>query len=317
MEIEIKQDLALTEAQNTLLDMHSFLNTLNVWVGELQVMQLTTDDPSALARSLTRSRQVQSLLESPAGHRQLGAVLQNAESEFEEELRDYLDRHPQWRNDAEFEESVKNIRSVLKVLARRVAEYTARMDDDGAWRPLDVPQLLDSFRNFLAAVEKNSKGRYRIIFNIAAQEVSDYVVNLRVESVDGATITMPLVFQDVFRDLFANARKYTPPGGIINAGVLDDGRHLRLVVEDTGRGIPPEELPRVVEFGYRASNAANVRGMGGGFGLTKAYAVTRQHGGRMWIRSVVGVGTRVTIHIPRPAQRAVRAGSAPSAAMAA
>ena len=300
MEIEIKQELALTEAQGALLDMHSFLNILNVWVGELQVIQLTTDDPHAMAGSLRTARQVQSLLESKEGHHQLGAALADGAISFQAELSAFLEQNPRWRDDAEVKESVANINSVLKVMSRRVAEYLERLVDPAAWHPVPVAQLVDNFRTFFAAVEKNSKGRYRIIFNIAGQEVSDYVVNLRVESVDGPMITMPLVLQDVFRDLIANARKYTPVGGVINAGLLDDGQALRLVVEDTGRGIPAEELPRVVEYGYRASNAADVRGMGGGFGLTKAYAVTRQHGGRMWIRSVVGVGTRVTIHLPRP-----------------
>lgn len=40
--------------------------------------------------------------------------------------------------------------------------------------------------------------------------------------------------------------------------------------------------------------------MGGGFGLTKAFLVTKQFGGRFWIRSEIGAGTRIRIEIPRP-----------------
>jgi signal transduction histidine kinase len=40
--------------------------------------------------------------------------------------------------------------------------------------------------------------------------------------------------------------------------------------------------------------------MGGGFGLTKAFLVTKQFGGRMWIKSELGVGTRITLKLPRP-----------------
>jgi hypothetical protein len=43
-----------------------------------------------------------------------------------------------------------------------------------------------------------------------------------------------------------------------------------------------------------------VRTMGGGFGLTKAFLTTKQFGGRFWIASAVGVGTRIRIHVPRP-----------------
>jgi|GEM_PF-2793617 len=40
--------------------------------------------------------------------------------------------------------------------------------------------------------------------------------------------------------------------------------------------------------------------MGGGFGLTKAYSVVRRFGGRMWIDSAEGRGTRITLRLPRP-----------------
>jgi signal transduction histidine kinase len=126
------------------------------------------------------------------------------------------------------------------------------------------------------------------------------MVNFGIESVDGTTIHMPPVLQDVMRDLIANARKYTEPGGGITAGLVDNGKELRLVVEDTGRGIPLNEVKQVVEFGERGSNVDDKATMGGGFGLTKAYLVTRRFGGRMWIDSRPGAGTRITINIPRP-----------------
>ena len=117
---------------------------------------------------------------------------------------------------------------------------------------------------------------------------------------------MPLVLQDIFRDLIANSRKYTEPGGKISAGLYSLAEGLRIVVEDDGIGIPRDELQKVVEFGYRASNVLGKRTYGGGFGLSKALWVAKNFGGRMWIRSCVGVGTRVTIFIPvQPAQESL------------
>jgi signal transduction histidine kinase len=104
------------------------------------------------------------------------------------------------------------------------------------------------------------------------------------------------------RDLIANARKYTAPGGHITAALYEDAEALRFLVEDTGRGIPEGELEKVVQFGQRASNVGEVRTMGGGFGLTKAFLVTKQFGGRFWLASQLGVGTRVRIQIPRPSE---------------
>jgi signal transduction histidine kinase len=74
------------------------------------------------------------------------------------------------------------------------------------------------------------------------------------------------------------------------------------VVEDDGRGIPADEVARVVEFGYRASNVLDKATKGGGFGLTKAYHTVTRLGGTLDITSTVGQGTRVALEIPRPAR---------------
>nr|WP_240544875.1 ATP-binding protein [Ectothiorhodospira shaposhnikovii] len=110
---------------------------------------------------------------------------------------------------------------------------------------------------------------------------------------------MPAVFNDVIRDLVANARKYTPPGGRILSGLDDDGQRIRFVVEDTGVGIPPGQVEDVVKLGFRADNVQNRRTYGGGFGLTKAYWVTQRLQGRMWIDSRLDQGTRIEIQFPR------------------
>lgn len=92
----------------------------------------------------------------------------------------------------------------------------------------------------------------------------------------------------------------TLPGGHIDAGLRDNGHNLRLVVQDTGCGIPADEIERVVDFGYRATNVQSKATKGGGFGLTKAYYLTSKLGGSMWIESTLGQGTRITLEIPRP-----------------
>lgn len=83
-------------------------------------------------------------------------------------------------------------------------------------------------------------------------------------------------------------------------GLYQTEQELRYVVEDTGCGIPPDEIEKVAHFGHRASNVSNIRTMGGGFGLTKAFLVTRRFGGRMFIRSGLQRGTRIRIVLPRP-----------------
>lgn len=100
--------------------------------------------------------------------------------------------------------------------------------------------------------------------------------------------------------MLANSRKYTEPGGRINAGLTETEDHIRFVIEDTGIGIPNNELEKVIDFGYRASNLEGKKTHGGGFGLTKAYSITKNNNGRFWIDSQVNLGTTIKIEIPKP-----------------
>ena len=81
--------------------------------------------------------------------------------------------------------------------------------------------------------------------------------------------------------------------------LIENEIFLRFVVEDTGIGIPKDELESVVDLGFRASNLNGKKTYGGGFGLTKAYYVTKKYNGRFWIDSEVGKGTKIVIEIPK------------------
>lgn len=298
--MQITKPLDITEQQLAQLDLHSFLNILNILMGELQLLKLDLQDPAALAETTRLANEVLQLVRDGRLDEEASRQAASLHTAFLKEWSDLLRHVPDAASHAPAREAAANLDSILKVMAVRLGEYQERRRTGCVWRPHSVQHLTDNFVNFFAALEKNSKGRYHILFNIASQDPTDYLVNFKIESVDGDTINMPPVLQDVFRDLIANARKYTAPGGYIAAGLHDNGKELRMVVEDTGSGIPEAEIERVVDFGYRASNVRDKATKGGGFGLTKAYHTTCKLGGSMWIASTVGKGTRVTVHIPRP-----------------
>ena len=100
------------------------------------------------------------------------------------------------------------------------------------------------------------------------------------------------------RDITANARKYTKPGGRISCSLVMNESGLEMTVTDNGRGIPEKEIEKVVDFGFRGSNTAAAETKGGGYGLTKAYYFCKKAGGRMWIDSQLGAGTTIRIIIP-------------------
>ncbi len=299
-EIEIATIPPLSPGEVSLLDMHSVLNVVNVLHGELFIVGDLLGAAALVAPALERCEAIRrDLSDSSAALRQVASVEEHRRAILAD-LGRALAADPEKARSPEVEESVGNIRSVFSVLAVRAQELLARAQAPDRWVEMPIEELRADFRRVFAAIERNSHGRYRIIYNLAEQEVTDYYVGFVIESENGRTVALPPVLKDVMRDLLANARKYTKPGGTIDAGLHESGTTLRFSVQDSGCGIPPGELETVVHYGRRGSNVAAMRTMGGGFGLTKAFLVTKRFGGRFWIRSELGVGTRIRLEIPRP-----------------
>jgi len=235
MEVEITDLPELTREETALIDMHSVVNIMNVLVNELEYLQEVVGDAEQLQPALDAVQQIHlRLRESEDLEADLDGLLK-CEDGVMGVVHASLAAHPDAADDPDARDSVGNLESVFAVLDTRVRELLDRVRAPGSWMDHDVAQLTANFTTVLAAIEKNSKGRYRIVRNIAEQEPHDYMVTFGIESADGGVIHMPPVLQDVMRDLIANARKYTEPGGEITAGLVDNGKELRFVVEDTGR----------------------------------------------------------------------------------
>jgi signal transduction histidine kinase len=97
-------------------------------------------------------------------------------------------------------------------------------------------------------------------------------------------------------NLFDNAIKFTPEGGSVGAGIHQHGGQVELWVEDTGIGIPVDDLPRLFDRFHRGCNAAGYPGSG--LGLAIAKAIVENHGGRIEAESVLGEGTRLFFTLP-------------------
>jgi len=104
----------------------------------------------------------------------------------------------------------------------------------------------------------------------------------------------------VVSNLLDNAIKYTPDGGkvrIVGRRVAATPS-VELAVEDTGAGIPAEDLPRLAERFYRVDKA-RIRELGGtGLGLSIVKHIVQAHGGSLRFDSRLGVGTTVTVGLP-------------------
>jgi two-component system phosphate regulon sensor histidine kinase PhoR len=95
--------------------------------------------------------------------------------------------------------------------------------------------------------------------------------------------------RQVLTNLLHNAVKFTPPGGRITVAARPAGDEVVFSVQDTGVGIPAEDLPRIFERFYKADQARS--GGGTGLGLAIAKHVVQGHGGHIWAESVEGQGS--------------------------
>ncbi len=103
----------------------------------------------------------------------------------------------------------------------------------------------------------------------------------------------------VFSNLVDNAIKFTPAGGSVVLGCVQDRNELQLSVSDTGRGIAPEALPHIFDRFYQADSArSGGNSHGAGLGLAIAQEVVAAHGGRISVRSAEGRGTGFVVHLP-------------------
>ncbi|MFZ5823744.1 MAG: ATP-binding protein [Bacillota bacterium] len=104
--------------------------------------------------------------------------------------------------------------------------------------------------------------------------------------------------QQVLINLLANAIEFTPQGGEIRVKAAPDGGMIRISVEDTGIGIPPEDLPRIFERFYRVDKARSRMLGGTGLGLAIAKQIIELSGGHISISSQFGKGTEVVFTLP-------------------
>ncbi len=102
----------------------------------------------------------------------------------------------------------------------------------------------------------------------------------------------------VVDNLVSNAIKYTPAGGRVEVTVEITQHHIILRVEDTGLGIPAEDLPRLFEAFFRVSAPAHRDIKGTGLGLSVVKTIIEQHQGKIAVESELGVGSVFSVFLP-------------------
>jgi signal transduction histidine kinase len=109
---------------------------------------------------------------------------------------------------------------------------------------------------------------------------------------------VPLQLRQVVSNLLDNAYNYTPAGGTVTVSLAKDGNEAIITVEDTGCGIPAEDLDYIFERFFRVDRARSREGGGTGLGLAIVSEIIAKHGGRVWVESEEASGSRFMVALP-------------------
>jgi len=108
----------------------------------------------------------------------------------------------------------------------------------------------------------------------------------------------PRMIQRILANILDNAIKYTPSKGAVKVSLFEkDGREALVTVQDTGMGIPPDDLPHIFERFYRCDQSRSEPGTGLGLSLARAFA--RAHHGDITVTSTPGQGSTFTLTLPK------------------
>src|SRR5688572_6352562 len=148
----------------------------------------------------------------------------------------------------------------------------------GDRHPLDIAEVLQSSANLVS----HKRGGDGINIELAIAD------DLPLIHADSGQLQQAVIA------LATNAIDAMPDGGTLTFRAFAENRRLAIEIEDTGVGIPTEDLPKVFEPFFTTKEV----GKGTGLGLAVCYGIITDHGGRLSVRSNVGKGSTFTIFLP-------------------
>ncbi len=146
----------------------------------------------------------------------------------------------------------------------------------------DLPLAIDNARTFV----RERATRHGITLDLDLDErLGDFVGDER-------------KIKQILLNLLSNAVKFTPEGGRIGIDARQSDGSVEISVTDTGVGIAPEDQPKIFEEFRQVGSDLTHKSEGTGLGLTLAKKFIELHGGRIWVESEVGKGSRFTFTLP-------------------
>jgi len=145
-----------------------------------------------------------------------------------------------------------------------------------------LPEVIESLKNTMLPILKPKRQKLDIIIEEGLPAVSADKAKLR----------------QVFFNLLSNSSRFTPEGGKIEIKAVSNGTHCQVSVTDNGIGIKKEDQERIFEPFCQLDKAPNPASSGTGLGLVVVKQIVEKHGGRVWVESEYGQGSRFSFTIP-------------------
>ena len=184
--------------------------------------------------------------------------------------------------------------------SERAKEYLDTIKSMAQRASIIVRELLSFSRQTPATESVLIQEMIDIAVDLVGKDLARSNVSIEREYEDSPAIQgYPSQLQQVFVNLFMNARDSMVDGGSITARCWSGDNQVHVSVKDTGRGIPLEQIPRLTEPFFTTKDV----GQGTGLGLYVCHRIITEHKGTIRIESEVGVGTEVIINFPVPQEQ--------------
>jgi signal transduction histidine kinase len=188
----------------------------------------------------------------------------------------YLGAPPTLDRVAAMSESVSTIKEETERLAQLLNSYLGLVREEGAVGPVDLSEMCRRVAQLLAFPARKA----RVAIRLESQG--------SLPPVHGAADRI----QQAVLNLALNAIQAMPAGGTVRLRAEADDRFVRLIVSDTGPGVPPELRSRIFDAG------TTTKADGTGLGLPLVRAIAESHGGSVSYRPADGGGAAFTLSLP-------------------
>jgi signal transduction histidine kinase len=173
---------------------------------------------------------------------------------------------------------------------------TTKLDEGKVRTHMEPVEIVSVIKEYADAQLPNIQAK-GLQYQFGSNDAENQVGGLNISQVIYASIDRDFM-QEIMNNLIENAIKYTPAGWI-TVNVKADDYNVQIIVEDTGIGIPRDEIEHIFQKFYRVDNS-DTREIGGtGLGLALVKQRVELMNGKIWAESEQGKGSRFIVMLPR------------------